>query len=164
MPKDTDTKVVPPRNDPKPLEPYARSRALELQGLNPDFHHQWFRPDEVANKTRPHEIGDKFVGYFMVDAWEVVDTTHGVTQGRARDDAGKPVDTVMTNGELVLLRTTKENYAKYERIEELRDAIIDKRLAGGQAHNFGYGTKFKTRTAGGRNSIDAAPSDILQGV
>ena len=163
MPKDT-APVVPPRNDPKPLEPYARSRSLELAGLNPDFVHQWFRRDEIADKTRAHEIGAVGVGFLMVDAWEVVDTTMGVTNGRARDDAGKPVDTTVTNGDLVLLRTTKENYEKYEVIGRKRDELIDQRLAGGQAHNFGFGTSFKTRTAGGRASLDAAPTKILEGV
>ena len=159
--------IVAPRHDPSPLEPYAKSKALELAGQSPDFEHHWFRRDELAEKLRPHEIGDKHVGFLMVDAWEVVDNTKGVTQGRSRDDAGKPVDTVMTNGELILCRTRKENHAKYAVIEKLRDNMIDKRLSGGEGHKFTEGTAgatFKTRTAGGRDSLDASATDIIAGV
>lgn len=162
MSKDA-TPIVPPRNDPKALEPYAKSKALELQGRTPGFKYEWIRRSDVEYKSRPHEIGDSVVGFLMVDGWEVVDSRQGVTQGRARDDAGRPVDTVMTNGELVLMRTTDENHAKYQVIERKRDALIDKRLAGGQRHSFGNASNFKTRTVGGHPDAMSI-QQVYQGV
>lgn len=157
-------KIVPPRNDPKALEPYARSKALELQGRDPEFEYQWFRPDQLSEKLSRHEIGNQFTGFLMVDPWEVVDTTQGVTQVRTRDDAGRGVDTTMTNGDLVLCRTPRANHAKYAVIEQRMDEKIDQRLAGGQAHNFGYGTTFKTRTVGGDPERHSVATKVLEGI
>ena len=164
----SEIKTVPPRNDPNPLEPYAKSKALEARGLNPDFEYQWFLPAELAKKLVPHEIGDQWTGYLMVGPWEVVDNKQGVTTGRARDDAGQATDTVMTNGELIFCRIHKSEYAKYGVIERKRDEIVEKRLAG-ERHDFGGGTgmggtTFKTRTAGGRAGLGADPSNITQGL
>lgn len=156
--------VVPPRNDPKALEPYGKSRALELAGRDPGFEYQWFRKDQLPTKTVPHEIGRPDVGYLMVDAWEVVHKTKGLEQGRSRDDAGKPVDTVMTNGELVLCRLPKSEFAKYAVIDRKTDELISKRLTGGEKHAFGEATFFKTRTLGGRQAEASSVNDILQGV
>lgn len=158
-----ETKVVPPRNDPNPLEPYSRSRALELAGRDPGFHYEWKHPSDVATHLRPQEIGDQFTGYLMIDPWEVVDDRQGVTQGRGRADAGKAVDTTVTNGELVLMRTTQENAAKYRVIEQRRDRLIDQRLYKGERVNLPGGSNFKTRTVGGRDGLSIDPNDALQG-
>lgn len=163
MPKQDDAPVVAPRNDPAALEPYSRSRALELAGRRPDMEYQWIRRDQVADYTRAREIGNQYTGYLMVDPWEVVDDKQGLSQGKARADAGKPVDTVMTNGELILVCTTKENHRKYAVIEEKMDGLIDKRLSKGERINLPGGSNFKTRTVGGRAGLDIDPNEALSG-
>ncbi len=158
--------TVAPRNDPKPLEPYAKSLSTQVAGARPGFVQHWFRPDQLSglkSKLNPHEIGNDHTGYFMVDGWTVVDTKD-VKLERGMDSAGKPLDTKVTNGELILCETTAENHSKYALIEEKNDKLIDKRLAGGERHNLGGRTTFKTRTMGGRDSLDASANDILQGV
>lgn len=162
MPKETAPEVptVAPRNDPKSLEPYARSRSLEVAGMDPDFAYQWCRKDELPRKLVAHEIGNRDVGYLMVDAWEVVHVKKGLDQGRGRDDAGKPLDTSMTNGELVFLRLHKSEFAKYAVIENKTDSLISKRLTKGESHDFGDKTTFKTRTTTG----NAKTADLLQGI
>lgn len=159
-----DVPVVAPRNDPKALEPYAQSKSLQLAGQDPDFEYQWFRKDQLTVKLRQHEVGDKHTGFLMVDPWEVVHYSAELSQGRPRDDAGKPVDTTVTNGELVLCRTPKTNYAKYAVIEKKRDDLIDARLSKGVREPLGDGSTFKTRTVGGRDGLGANANNILAGV
>lgn len=162
MPKETAPEVptVAPRNDPKAMEPYARSRSLEVAGMDPAFEYQWFRKDELPRKLIAHEIGQPGVGYLMVDAWEVVQKQKGLDQGRGRDDAGKPVDTTMTNGELVFCRLPKAEFAKYAVIERIADEAISRKLTKGESHDLGDKTTFKTRTTTG----NAKTADLLQGI
>ena len=160
--KDT-VPTVAPRNDPKALEPYAKSRATQISGQRKGFHQEWFRPEQVEQKLNPHEIGNSHTGFLMVEGWTVVPVDK-IQLERGMASAGTPVDTVVTNGELVLLETPDENYAKYGVIEKLNDSLIDKRLSGGERVNLGGKTTFKTRTMGGREGLDASAGDILQGV
>ena len=159
----TEPPVVAPRNDPNPLEPYAQSQALRLTNTRPGFVQQWIRQEQVAEYTRRREIGNPAVGYLMIEPWTVVDTTSGYQQGRARDDASAGVDTVMTNGEMILVETTEENHKKYAVIESLNDDMIDKRLSKGEQKNLGNGSSAKGRAVGGRSGMDAKVSDVLAG-
>jgi hypothetical protein len=158
----TELPVVAPRNDPAPLEPYGKSQALQIQNARPGFVQQWVRQDEVSRYTRRQEIGSPATGYLMVEPWTVVDMTSGYEQGRKRDDASAGVDTVMTNGEMILVETTVENHAKYAVIENKRDAMIDKRLAHGEK-NQSNGVTASRRTVGGRDGLSAKLSDVYQG-
>ena len=165
MPKaEAEVPVVPPRNDPKALEPYGKSQALQLAGRDPGFEYQWFRRDQLPTKTASHEIGHESFGFWIVEGWEVVHKTKGLEQGRARDAAGRPGDTVMTNGELVLCRLPKTEYAKYAEMDRRSDAQISARLTGGEKHTLGNGTYFRTRTLGGRLAESTSVTEILKGV
>lgn len=120
--------TVPKRKDPKKVEVYSRSRAFELAGRDPGSKYQWMskdhgNPSYYGKFTRPHEIGNAATGYAQAAAWEFVSSADGVTNGRPRDDQGKPIDTALHNGDLVLMRTTAENYAAYEEIEKRQDAL-----------------------------------------
>ena len=157
-----EVKVVAPRNDPKALEPYAKPQWSKIKNQRPDREYQWFRRDQLDYKTRPHEIGNAHTGFLMVDGWDI-EHDDSIQTGRQRDDAGSPVDTVVTNGELVLCSTPKSNFAKYQVIERKQDALIDQRFTGGQKIGFGGKTSFKTRTVGGRDGIEQSAHDILQG-
>ena len=155
--------TVATRNDPRPLEPYAKSQATRISGEKPGFTYQWFRPEQLAEKLSKHEIGNDHTGYFMVDPWEVVSKEAITLPGPGMASAGKPTDTTVTNGELILCCTPTENHAKYQAMERLNDALIDKRLTGGEKINFGSRTSFKTRTMGGRDALEASANDILAG-
>jgi hypothetical protein len=158
--------VVPRRKDPKALEPYAKSRATVVKNARPGFHQEWFRPDQLPNKLTDHEIGSEHTGYHMVEGWTVV-SMDKVQLERGMASAGKPLDTVVSNGELVLCETPDENYAKYKVIEDIEDKLIDKRLAGGERHNFKDGKatgSLKSRVVGGRDGVDVSTNDVLNGV
>lgn len=155
--------TVPQRNDPKPLEPYRKSRSTEIAAQRPGFQYQWMRPEDVEWKSRPHEIGNKHVGYFEVGGWEVVRKNEIKTPGPGMPSAGTPVDTTVTNGELILMCLPDAEHIKYAEMERLNDELIDKRLTTGESHSFGN-TSFKTRTTGGKASLDANVNKILEGV
>lgn len=137
MPKD-EAKTVPPRNDLKKVEVYAVSRAAELQGKDPSCHYQWMSTDPsnsvgyYGKYTRRHELGDLSSGYAAAEPWEFV-SSNEVTAGRPRDDQGKPIDTAMRHGDLVLMKTTSENYEVYQEIERRRDAANARRLRSDKA-------------------------------
>src|SRR5260221_435811 len=84
--------TVAPRNDPNPLEPYAKSEATKIAGERPGFTYHWFRPEQLATNTSKHEIGNKHTGYLMVDGWEVVPRAEVKIPGRGMASAGKPMD------------------------------------------------------------------------
>jgi hypothetical protein len=159
----TEPPTVAPRNDPNPLAPYAQSQALRLTNTRPGFVQQWVRRDEVEKYGRRKEIGNPAVGYLMIEPWTVVDTTSGYEQGRPRDDASAGVDTVMTNGEMILMETTEENHKKYAVIESLNDDMIDKRLSHGEKSDRN-GVSAKNRAVGGRSGMSAKVNDVLAGV
>jgi hypothetical protein len=127
MDKQTEP-TVPKRKDPKKVEVYARSRAFELAGRDPGCKYQWMskdpsNPSFYGKFTRKHEVGNAATGFATADAWEFVSSTEGVTTGRPRDDQGKPIDTALHNGDLVLMKTTADNHAVYEEIEKRQDAL-----------------------------------------
>ena len=162
MAKDIET--VAPRNDPKPLEPYAKSQATKVSGARPGFTQHWFRPEQLeglGSKLRPHEIGNEHVGFFMVDGWTVVENKD-VKLERGMASAGKPTDTMVTNGELILCETPTENFSKYAIIEAKMDALIDRRLSQGETHSYGD-TSFKTRTHGDKGQRMSV-NKLLDGV
>lgn len=126
--------TVPARNDLKKVEVYAVSRALELAGRDPNSAYQYMstdpaNPSYYGKFLTKHEVGDPEAGYAVAEPWEFVSTTEGVAPGRPRDDQGKPVDTAVRHGSLVLMRTSKANHAVYEEIDRRKDAAKEKRLA-----------------------------------
>jgi hypothetical protein len=157
-----DVPVVAERNDPKQLEPYAKSRATTANA-RPGFHREWFLPAQLPKKLTDHEIGNEYTGYLMVQGWSVV-PVEKVQLERGMASAGRPVDTVASNGELVLCETPLENYAKYDVIKQREDKLIDQRLTGGEKVNFGGKTSLKVRTVGGRDGLDVSTNDVLHGV
>lgn len=164
MAKPDSVETVAPRNDPKSLEPYAKSLATKVSGARPGFTQHWFRPDQLTglkSKLLPHEIGGVHTGYHMVDGWTVV-SLDAVKLERGMDSAGKPTDTTVSNGDLILCETPNENFAKYAVIEAKHDQLIDKRLSGGESVSFGD-TSFKTRTHGDRGQR-VSVNKLLDGV
>jgi hypothetical protein len=130
-----EPKIVPPRNDLKKVEVYAVSKALEISGKDPGCEYEYKstdpnHPGYYGNYDHQHEIGDSSVGFATVEAWEPVSRKE-VTQGRPRDDQGKPIDTAIRHGSLVLMKTTKENHAAYAEIDRLRDIQKSKYLRAG---------------------------------
>ncbi len=129
--------IVPGRNDaPAGINVYSVSKAQELAGRNPDFEYQWVskhpdHPQHVGNYTQARELGNQLTGYVMQDPWEVVTRGEGVEQGRKRADDGKGVDTTVTHGSMVLIRTPKVNAEKARYIaDRYVDRQADARAAG----------------------------------
>ncbi len=143
-----ETKVVAPRNDLKKVEVYGESKARELAGQDPGFRYQYMstdpkNPSFYGKFLRRHEIGDAESGFAQADAWEFVPESDGVTQGRPRDDQGKPIDTALRHGDLVLMKTTAENHAVYGEIEKRKDASKAKRLASDDVRTQGASHKHR---------------------
>jgi hypothetical protein len=121
--------IVPGRNDaPSGIDVYSTSKAQTLAGRNPDFEYQWVsknpdHPNHVGNYTQARELGNQLTGYVMQDPWEVVTRGEGVEQGRKRADDGKGVDTTVTHGSLILIRTPKANA---EKARFIQDRYVDK--------------------------------------
>src|SRR3954468_18217347 len=135
-----EAQTVPARKDPKKVDIYSRSRAMELSGQDPAFEYRQYSPDPknpgyIGKKLVPHEIGDQTIGFCMVDAWEVV-RPNEVKQGAkgAADSTGNLTGAV-TNGDLVWAKTPKENFAKYDAIEKRRQERTAKSLRGERAGN-----------------------------
>lgn len=124
--------TVAGRNDPpKGLDVYARSRAHELSRQDPKFDYQYVsrdpkHPQFVGNYLKPREIGNPIAGYVMLDPWEVVHEGETEQQGRKRADDGKPVDTTMTHGSMIMVRTPKANA---EKARLMNDRITEKQSA-----------------------------------
>jgi len=125
---------------------------------------EWFRPDQLDAKCRPHEIGNAATGYLTVAGWQVVHKSDGVVTGRGPEAGSNRTDTTVTKGDLVLCMLPKEEYAKYAVIERKRDALVSERLTRGEKHSFGQNTNFRTRTVGGRDGLEADTNEVLQGV
>jgi len=118
------------------MEVYAESRAYQLRNQDPKFAYQWAskdpaHPQYVGNYLRRREIGNQATGYSIQDPWEVVQEG-AVEQGRKRADDGKPVDTTVSNGSLVLIRTPKENAERASYLNEKMCDIQDSALLKGE--------------------------------
>ncbi len=157
--------LVPGRNDvPSGIDVYSRSRAHELAGQDPKFEYQYVsknpdHPNWVGNYTQQRELGNPVSGYVLMEPWEVVQRAPGqVAQGAKRADDTKGVDTTMTHGSLILIRTPKENAVKArfiaDRMTELRSVSLD---AGERAQS-GY-TRYgaKVFSGNGESGAHAAP-------
>lgn len=169
MPKDDQPAKVPPRNDQKKVEVYARSRASEISGKNPDSHYEWKSTDPKSpgyygKYTSKHEIGNDLSGYAMAEAWEFCSNKDGLEPGRPRDDTGKPIDTAMRHGDLVLMRTTKDNKAVYDEIDRRTDEVKSKRLRAGDDERVqganGGSASYRARVGVGYDN-NSNPRDLL---
>ncbi len=158
-----DAPTVPKRNDPAALEPYAKSQATKAENQDPNFAYEWFREDQLELKLHRHEIGSQSTGYLMVEPWEHVTQDQGIALGRGPASDGKPLDTRVRKGDLWLCRTPKDNHAKYARIEHENDALIDRRLSGGQRADIGNDVSITTRTMGD-NGRSVNLNKMLDGV
>lgn len=157
-----EPKAVPPRNDLKKVEVYGRSRAFELAGRDPDGHYEYksldpANPSYYGKFQHRHEVGDAQSGFAIAEPWEFVSSKDGVTTGRPRDDQGKPVDTAMRNGDLVLMRTSKDNAAVYEEIDRLKALAQTKQLAADEVRT--PGAKHVHRMGVG---FTGSPEDLLR--
>jgi hypothetical protein len=162
VPKRKDP-TVPKRKDPAALEPYAKSQSTRAENQDPRFQYEWFRIDQLEEKLRRHEIGDQTTGYLMVEPWEHVTDDQGIVTGRGPAADGKPLDTRIRKGDLWLLRTPKENHAKYARIEQIRDGLITDRLVKGERHTVGKNSRIQTRVVGGHDGLDADVNNMAFG-
>lgn len=125
---------VPSRNDaPAGLDLHARSLAHELSGQDPAFYYEYKstdpkHPQYFGNYLKRREIGSQVTGYTFVEPWELVHQGEGVEQGRKRADDTKGVDTRVTHGSMVLMRTPKANASKTHQMNDLMVDIQGKAL------------------------------------
>jgi len=135
MPEDKQApKKAPPRNDFKTAALYKNSRALELQGRDPDYHYEYLstnpeHPSYIEKKLRAHEIGNQASGFATVDGWEVVHANNDrALPVERRDDQGKPVDSTVRYGRQVLCRIRRDEHAKYKLAEEAYQNVLEKQI------------------------------------
>lgn len=125
--------LVPSRNDaPAGLDLHARSQAHEISGRDPSFVYEYKsndpgHPQYFGNFLRRRELGNDVIGFTFVEPWELVHQGE-VEQGRKRADDTKGVDTKVTHGSLVLMRTPKANAAKAHLMNERMVAFQDRAL------------------------------------
>lgn len=118
---------VPSRNDaPAGLDLHSRSQAHELSGQDPNFTYEYKstdpkHPQYFGNYLKRREIGNPVAGYTFVEPWELVHQGE-VEQGRKRADDTKGVDTKVTHGSMVLMRTPKANAQK---AHLMNDRMVD---------------------------------------
>jgi hypothetical protein len=164
-----DAPVVAPRRDARKVDIYSRSRGNELLSRDDNFVYVLKprdpkHPDTVYKKLSPHEIGDQSTGFAMVDAWEVV-REGSVKQGNKRaDDASGSLDGATGHGDQIWIRTTKENYAKYEEIESRRLTRQTKAINSGErARQSGVTSKAIAHTGYAEDGADRAETSTLLG-
>jgi len=108
---------VPSRNDaPSGLDLHAKSMAHEIAGKDPAFVYEYkskdpAHPQYFGNYLKRREVGNQVAGFTFIEPWELVHEGD-VEQGRKRADDTKGVDTKVTHGSLVLMRTPKANAEK----------------------------------------------------
>jgi hypothetical protein len=136
-----ETKVVPPRNDPKKGAVLVRAEIQDQAGARPGFVRKWFHKDDPQHRsyyeryTKRYAVGDPEVGHYWVEPWNVVDID-SAKPGRTRDDQGKAVHSALTHGDLICLETPAENYAVIEEVERLQDRAKAKRLRQGDSESY----------------------------
>jgi hypothetical protein len=162
--------TVPKRNDPpKGVNVYSRSRAEEISGKDPNCHYEWAstnpdHPQYAGKKLRRHEIGGPG-NYAMCEPWEIVPSDE-IEQGRKRADESKRFDTATRNGSLVLLKTSKENAALYETVNNNAASGYTKGLAQGHHGGTPGYTRTKVRAEVGNMETGAERAefeDVLNG-
>lgn len=171
---DSDTKVVPKRNDFASGCVLVKAEIHDQAGARKGYIRKWFDKDDpkspsyFENFTKRYAVGDPEVGHYWVEPWQVVDADDA-KPGRARDDQGKSVHTKLVHGDSICLETTLENYAVIEEVERLKDQAKSKRLRQGdyeayQADNGGVAT-YKARSGNAasyqnhRDLLDRKPQE-----
>jgi hypothetical protein len=110
--------------------------AHELAGQDPAFAYEYKsadpqHPQYFGRYLKRREIGNQVVGYTFVEPWEVVHQGE-VEQGRKRADDTKGVDTKVTHGSLVLMRTPRANADKERLMNDRKVDYQDKALKAGE--------------------------------
>jgi hypothetical protein len=164
----TDKLVVPPRNNFRKQPVFVKASIADVEGREAGFKYKWVEerdvnhPQHVSRFLKPQHVGDSSIGYAQADAWEVCSSKASEGKGRIRDDQGKPVDTAVRNGSLILVRTTEENHAVYDEYERLRELAHARRLRQGDsaalAGDNGGAATYKARFA---NDFAGSHRDLL---
>lgn len=156
---------VPSRNDaPSGLDLHARSMAHELAGRDPGFVYEYkssdpLHPHFFGNYLRRRELGNQVSGYVFVEPWELVSQGE-VEQGRKRADDTKGVDTKVTHGSLVLMRTTAENARRSHLITDRMVDIQGSALAANERQQMGQ-TRFGAQVFSGNMESGAHAAPVV---
>jgi hypothetical protein len=167
------------RNDPPTgVDVYSQSRAFEISGRDPNAVYEWAsvdadHPQSAWLKLQRQEIGggsaigpDGKPCYAMVEPWTVVPAGE-VVQGKQRADGPRtPFDTAVRNGRMVLLKTSKENAAKYEAINAMKADGYSRQLTDGvRGGSSGVTTKIRGHIGTAESGAErASVNDVLNGV
>lgn len=131
------------RNDQKPIK-LSRRSVCGSENKIPGFVHQWVsvdprHPNYIERYLDADEIGDQLTGYCRVEPWEIrlnkrrMNAAGKPKRGDSdapdiRDDQGHPMSAGHRNGNLILIQTTEENYARYEFVKNERNRIYKEKL------------------------------------
>lgn len=132
-----EKKVVPPRNNFKEGVLRRNSRALDLQNRDPNFVYEYKATDpshpfclKKTGQLGEHEHGNQIGGFVTVAPWQPVHrlTDPAVQPLEAREDQGKPVDTMVRYGSQILCRMPREEYEKYALADSSYQEAIQKQV------------------------------------
>ena len=156
---------VPSRNDaPAGLDIHSRSMAHEIAGRTPGFAHEYKsadprHPQYFGNYLKRREIGNAVAGYTFVEPWEVVHQGE-VEQGRKRADDTRGVDTKVTHGSLVLMRTPEANAAKERAMKDRMVEIQSAALHANERQQIGQ-TRFGVQVSSGDATSGAFDAPVV---
>lgn len=157
---------VPPRNNVKAAPIFKKGAPTDIYGeKEPGFQYQWVErvdpthPQHVDKYLNPRHVGDQEIGFCEADPWELVSSKRERFTGNRREDSGAPIDTTVTNGSLILVRTPDSNYEIFRQYDLRRQDATAARL--GHAH--GQDTKVQDDQSGGRAAFKTHSFETGQG-
>ncbi len=156
---------VPSRNDaPSGLDLHAKSMAHEISGRDPNFVYEYKsadprHPQYFGLYLKRREIGNQVAGYTFVEPWELVQQGD-VEQGRKRADDTKGVDTKVTHGSLVLMRTTAANAQKSHLMNDRLVDIQNDALHANERNQIGQ-TRFGVQVHSGNGASGAFDAPVV---
>jgi hypothetical protein len=114
---------------------FKKGTPADIQGeRDPNYEYQWVEgrdtnhPSYVDKYLNPRYVGDPEIGYAKMEAWEIASSKQERFSGNVRDDQGKPVDTTVWNGSMILIRTPKENASIAREYDLQRQEATARRL------------------------------------
>lgn len=146
------------RRDAETLPVVTNWQIDVITDRDPDYRYQFFRPDEIADKQRAtrvqvNDYDNETSEVHDIPGWEVCHRENGKESlPGSRPDAGKPIDTVLTQGNMVCMRLRKDHWDVLQRVQENRADQYEQRLRLGAAKEFdinGEETRAHERVAPG---------------
>ncbi len=151
---------------------FVKADIADQAGKRPGYTRKWMycgaadhtaanHPSFYANFLKARHLGDQEIGYCKQEPWSVVQA--GGSDGRPRDDQGKPTDGALRHGDLICMETPDENYAVEVEADRLKDLARAKRLRQGDSERQSWGNGgVSTYTARVGTGFEGTPQELLK--